>query len=60
VDKIEEKREYKITDDLEIPRIEKVVEIPIEETVDTIIEKPSKSSVNWFSSLFDWLGGLFK
>jgi len=23
-------------------------------------EKPSKKSVNWFSSLFDWLGGLFQ
>jgi len=24
------------------------------------VEKPSKKSVNWFSTLFDWLGGLFQ
>jgi len=35
-------------------------EIPIEKTVDSPIEKPAKKSVNWFSSLFDWFGGLFK
>jgi len=46
VDKIEKK---------EIP-----VEKTIEKTEDVPVEKPSKKSVNWFSSLFDWLGGLFK
>ena len=56
VDKIEEKQEYAITDDLEIPRIEKTVD----EVVEPPIEKPSKKSEIWFSSLFDWLGELFK
>jgi len=39
---------------------EKEKEIPVEKTVDIPVEKPSKKSVNWFSSFFDWLGGLFK
>jgi len=56
VDKIEEKQEYTITDDLEIPRIEKTVD----EVVEPPIEKPSKKSEIWFSSFFDWLGELFK
>jgi len=53
-----------IIDELHIPRIEKTVEIPeektVEKTVDIPEEKPSKKSVNWFSSIFDWFGGLFK
>ena len=24
------------------------------------VEEPAKKSVNWFSSIFDWFGGLFK
>ena len=52
VEQSEEKREYTIVDDLHIPRIEKTVDVPE--------EKPSEKSVNWFSSFFDWLGGLFK
>ena len=52
----EEKQEYTITDDLEIPRIEKTVD----EVVEPPIEKPSKKSEIWFSSFFDWLGELFK
>jgi len=34
-------------------------EIPVEK-VEQPVEKPSKKSVNWFSSFFDWFGGLFK
>jgi len=49
-----------LVDELHIPRIEKTVEIPEEKTVDIPEEKPSKKSVNWFSSIFDWFGGLFK
>ena len=29
-------------------------------TTDTPVEKQSKKSVNWFSSIFDWFDGLFK
>ena len=50
----EEKQEYTITDDLEITRIEKTVY----EVVEPPIEKPSKKSEIWFSSLFDWFGNL--
>ena len=31
-----------------------------EKEVDIPEEKPSNKSETWFSSLFDWLGGLFK
>ena len=56
VDKIEEKQEYTITDDLEIPRIEKTVD----EVVVPPIEKPSKKSEIWFYSFFDWFGSWWK
>jgi len=52
VDKTEEKEK-------EIP-VEEPVDTPVEKAVDTPVEKPAKKSVNWFSSLFDWFGGLFK
>jgi len=32
----------------------------VEKVVDTPVEKPAKKSVDWFSSLFDWLGSLFQ
>jgi len=45
-----------------ICQVEQIEEekISVEKTVDTKVEKPSKKSVNWFSSLFDWLGSLFQ
>jgi len=50
----------KIDNICQVEQIEEEKEIPIEKVVDTPVENPSKKSVNWFSSLFDWLGGLFK
>lgn len=55
VEKIEEEKEIPVEKTVDIP-----VEKAVEKTVDIPVEKPSKKSVNWFTSIFDWLGGLFK
>jgi len=44
----------------QVEQIEEEEEVPVEKVVDSPEEKPSKKSVNWFSSIFDWLGGLFQ
>lgn len=44
----------------QVELIEEEKEIPVEKAVGAPVEKTSKKSVNWFSSLFDWLGSLFQ